>query len=196
MLPACIDKAGTRNPLLCSAAAKAGHSVLQLDPSDHYGGAWASLPLDELSGVLRDAGADVGALTGAASQPGQQPDLQLPSGPAAANDGEQQESGLMPTAPGAAAAAGIRDAQVWPRTGADLGPLRQYCLDLAPKVGKHSTACLDGLPGCISWLWCDVLHTSAGCQEVLFAGGSQRAPAGAQNILVYTGFIIRLSLGR
>ncbi|KAL4446312.1 hypothetical protein ABPG77_003119 [Micractinium sp. CCAP 211/92] len=125
---------GLTESIVAAAAAKAGHSVLQLDPSDHYGGAWASLPLDELSGVLRDAGADVGALSGAASQPGQQPGLQLRSEPAAANDGEQEDSGLVPAAPGAAAAAGIRNAQVWRRTGADLGPVRQYCLDLAPKV--------------------------------------------------------------
>ena len=37
------------------AAAKAGHSVLQLDPAGHYGGAWASLRLGELADLLQEA---------------------------------------------------------------------------------------------------------------------------------------------
>jgi Rab proteins geranylgeranyltransferase component A len=36
----------------CRAASKAGHSVLQVDPASHYGGAWASLRLDEFQAAL------------------------------------------------------------------------------------------------------------------------------------------------
>ena len=129
-MPRCLParpRGRTRHPPACRAAAKAGHSVLQLDPSDHYGGAWASLPLDELAGLLQDAGADVGTPTGAASQLGQQADSS-----SAADAGQQQGQGLS-----LAAAAGIRGAQVWQRDSADLGPSRQYCLDLAPKVSNE-----------------------------------------------------------
>lgn len=40
------------NATHCRAASKAGHSVLQVDPATHYGGAWASLRLDELQAAL------------------------------------------------------------------------------------------------------------------------------------------------
>lgn len=43
------------NISICSAAAKSGHSVLQIDPASHYGGAWASLRLDELRTALQAA---------------------------------------------------------------------------------------------------------------------------------------------
>ena len=88
-----------------SAAAKAGHSVLQLDSSSHYGGAWASLRLDELRRLLE------GAARGG-------------SGGGAGGDSAAAE----------AEAAGVSVAEVWQRPGADLGPASGYCLDLAPKV--------------------------------------------------------------
>lgn len=36
------------------AAAKAGRSVLQLDPSAHYGGPWASYHLEEFMSLLEE----------------------------------------------------------------------------------------------------------------------------------------------
>ena len=41
---------------VCRAAAKAGKSVLQLDPAGHYGGAWAALTLHEFLSALGRTG--------------------------------------------------------------------------------------------------------------------------------------------
>ena len=112
----------------CRAAAKAGRSVLQLDPSDSYGGSWASLHLAELQQLLLEGGG--GSCGGSSAQE-----------TATAADGTVAEPGDYPS-PGqqqqpaaSAVAAGISGAAVWQQAGASLGPSSHYSLDLAPKVG-------------------------------------------------------------
>lgn len=99
------------SPHLSSAAAKAGRSVLQLDPATHYGGAWASHHLSEFRALLRGARPD-----------GEQ---QPASGGAGASSS---------TAVGDARAAGLGAAAIYEASGAELGPSHEYNIDLAPKA--------------------------------------------------------------
>ena len=114
----------------CSAAAKAGRTVLQLDPSDHYGGSWASLHLDELQRLLLppptdEQCGDVGVPDGGQLAQRQLQDLAA-AGISGAEVWQQQQRQRHPGGGGAAAAAAAAAAL--------LGDGGQYCLDLAPKV--------------------------------------------------------------
>lgn len=109
---------GLTESLVAAAAAKAGRSVLQIDPADHYGGAWASHHLDELLALL------------------------------AASGGAGEDNGPLAGTAAAARAAGLRGAALYQASGAELGPSHQYNIDLAPKVAFGAGPLIDLLLGC------------------------------------------------
>ena len=94
--------------------------MLQLDPSDSYGGSWASLHLAELQQLLLEGGGGSGA---------QQADGTVAEASGSPSPDQQQQRKKS------AVAAGVNGATVWQQPGASLGPSSQYSLDLAPKVG-------------------------------------------------------------
>lgn len=105
--------------------------MLQLDPSNQYGGSWASLRLNEFADLLQSGGGNGtadGPANGAASEAAAVAAEAASSGSDSAEAAEAAAQQL--------AAAGIRGvgAEVWRRPWAELGPAHQYSLDLAPKA--------------------------------------------------------------
>ncbi|PRW45613.1 rab s geranylgeranyltransferase component A 2 [Chlorella sorokiniana] len=123
---------GLPESIVAAAAAKAGRSVLQLDPCAHYGGAWASLRLNELETLLQPAGDTAAAAAAEANGSGLVADGAASS--SGSSDAGADAAERQAEAAAAAAAAGIAGAEVWRRPGAELGAVQQYSLDLAPKV--------------------------------------------------------------
>jgi RAB protein geranylgeranyltransferase component A len=107
----------------CRALAKAGKSVLLIDPSHQYGGAWATLSMDQVPTVARPAEELAGA----------QPDAAASAGQAAGcrhvpidSDGSIAISNLVQYT-----------------DGTDQGASPQVLVDLTPKVRR---------PGCWAWV--------------------------------------------
>lgn len=126
--------------------------MLQLDPCAHYGGAWASLRLNELEGLLQQAGSGTrteaagGAADGAGLANGGSLEADGAASSAHSSEASAGEAERRADAAAAAAAAGIAGAEVWRRPGAELGAAGQYSLDLAPKASVV-------LPGKCSARW-------------------------------------------
>ena len=131
------------------AAAKAGKKVLHLDPAASYGGHWASHHLDGIlawaaeqqrrqpSDAAPAAGPGAMAADTAAVATGA-PAVDAATGggsiitPADA-DMAESESGFAVSLSGAAVYSHVTTAL---QPGADLGPEREYSIDLAPKVRR------------------------------------------------------------
>ena len=136
--------------------------MLQLDSCAHYGGAWASLRLNELERLLQQGGSGAAAAaagangTAAANGSGPAVDGTASSSSSSSDTGASEEERAEAAA--AAAAAGIVGAEVWRRPGTELGAAQQYSLDLAPKASGWAgcsytspAVCLGGgLPGSTS----------------------------------------------
>lgn len=140
--------------------------MLQLDSCAHYGGAWASLRLNELEALLQQGGS--GAAEAAAGGKG----AAAANGGGPAVDGtascSSSDAGVAEAeraeAAAAAAAAGLVGAEVWRRPATELGAGQQYSLDLAPKasgwgVCPHNVLAIwlgGGLSSSTAWPGCSV----------------------------------------
>lgn len=104
--------------LTCRAAAKAGRAVLHLDPSSHYGSAWGSFTTEQLIDWAQQAVQQQTVFEQQASE--QLAHERAPEATTASSD----DSGAL-----------YSNVQLYQQQ-EDLGPSRQYNIDLAAKASK------------------------------------------------------------
>jgi RAB protein geranylgeranyltransferase component A len=121
------------------AAAKAGKSVLHLDAADYYGSHWASFQLDHFLGWARSQVA--AQQSNGSAAPEEHATLHTASQSYASADSRQPEHQQWEEVPAEPLDGLYSNVEVHTAAEANLGPSREYNIDLAPRVRVHAALC-------------------------------------------------------